>query len=1114
MMELNAIWANARYELITLLRSWFFRIFAGASLAIFITLNIIFFSGLVPVPRMFYGLPSGIPYANMIMLNVAQIAIIIFMASDFFKRDRKFNTSEVFYIRSMTNTAYLTGKAFGIFILFASLNFLILIIAIIIQILFSDIPISWVAYLLYPALISFPAFIFMIGFSFLLMQLIKNQAVVVLLLLGYYAAVLFYLYNKWYNIFDLVPVKLPLIYSDFVGFADLPTILLHRGLYLTLGLLFLVIAILLFKRLHQSESLRRILYILTAGFVLLSIFLVKYYIQGFTEISELRSRMIEANQRLFDYPVVTPFSCRIDLEHQNSKIYGEAFYQFINETDINLDTLLFSINPGLQVKEVKRAGINLPFSQNDHLIFIACTSPVMAGGNDSLLIRYHGTIEDAVCYPQIEDYVQNNIFAIWLYQIPKIQSFLTEDYLLLPPECLWYPRAGLPPGTGFPEHQNYNFLNFELELHTSPGLTGISQGIPDRIGPGHFRFKTDFPLPEISLVAGRYDMDSILVDTVEYRLYRYAGHDFYKTFFTEIGDTLGSVIRESMQDYEVRLNLPYPFKRLSLIEVPVQYYVYPRPWTIVQEVVLPEQIWIQENVISIPGADFERLKQSMTRRLDRANQTLTEAESQISVLKIFLNTTFLGEALRGMRLGGPSIEYQPNYNLFGNYYTYAVAFKSEKWPILNSALEAFLFDRVNAQQDDRPIWYLEGLTPAEEVSQILAEKNLSDVLSSSEHKALLPEMIKQKGAFLIKLLQNELGRDNFNLQLIRVLNAARYNTIGFNTFIDQIELPRDFDIENYLQSWYTGGVLPAYLINNIEIFKVYDSDRIRTQLVADITNTSPTTGLLEVTFQYSRRGMGFSIESDAQEDPPKIYRLAAGETRRIGILLDEEPRALNINYLIARNLPLVFTRRFEKVELNERKIPFEGDEITEESSANLPVNELIVDNESTGFQVFNPPFNSILKRIIHGNGDEQLNNYDRFQWWHPPHQWRRIKNATFFGTYIHSAYYIRPGDGQKSVSWTVEIPAEGIFDIYLYMFNQEDFMRGRGDRRRILFQDFNFSVHHSGGVETVPFSADGAPEGWNFLGSWYFSAGRAKVTLSDETSGRVVIADAIKWVKN
>jgi hypothetical protein len=37
-------------------------------------------------------------------------------------------------------------------------------------------------------------------------------------------------------------------------------------------------------------------------------------------------------------------------------------------------------------------------------------------------------------------------------------------------------------------------------------------------------------------------------------------------------------------------------------------------------------------------------------------------------------------------------------------------------------------------------------------------------------------------------------------------------------------------------------------------------------------------------------------------------------------------------------------------------------------------------------------------------------------------------------------------------------------------------------------------------------------EGWMLLGSYYFSAGPAEVELPDRTKGRVVIADAVKWV--
>ena len=122
MSEIRKIWANARYEMITLLRGWFFRIFAALLILIFIWANIILFGETSWTPRLFKGFSTSVPYANMIFLIMIQIVIIVFLSSDFFKRDRRLNTAEVFYIRSMSNATYLFGKAFGIFFILTILN--------------------------------------------------------------------------------------------------------------------------------------------------------------------------------------------------------------------------------------------------------------------------------------------------------------------------------------------------------------------------------------------------------------------------------------------------------------------------------------------------------------------------------------------------------------------------------------------------------------------------------------------------------------------------------------------------------------------------------------------------------------------------------------------------------------------------------------------------------------------------------------------------------------------------------------------------------------------------------------------------------------------------------
>jgi hypothetical protein len=500
-------------------------------------------------------------------------------------------------------------------------------------------------------------------------------------------------------------------------------------------------------------------------------------------------------------------------------------------------------------------------------------------------------------------------------------------------------------------------------------------------------------------------------------------------------------------------------------------------------------------------------------RLERSNQTMTEKETQISILKTFLNSTFGGKSGRGMHFGGPSSEYQPNYNIFPNYYSYVTYLEGDEWPILNTSLEAFLNDRVQESEDDRPRWFTGGITGPEKVSQALSKKSLADFLTTIENKEILPEMIKQKGAFLIKLLQNELGQDGFNSYLSTTIKNSTFKQIGFDDFFGKLSLRPEFDIESYLYTWYYDKILPAFIVRDIQFYKVYDGDRIRTQVKFKAFNTDSTDGLLEVSFHYSRRGRGFDMGSANESIETNIYRLNGNQNKQIGLLLDDEPRALNINFLLARNLPLLHTTRFEKAELDEKKSPFEGETIITEKAILTYLDEIIIDNDEAGFEIFNPPFNSLLKRWIHSEEEEKSEvEYDVFWWWNPPYQWRPVKNATYYGTYVHSAYYTRPGDGSKYVSWNAQIETSGIYDVYVHMFNTEEFQRRR--ERNDMFGDFNYRVYHDGGVEEIALSVDGAPPGWNFIGSWSFSEGEAKVVLTNETTARFVIADAVKWVKN
>ncbi len=69
---------------------------------------------------------------------------------------------------------------------------------------------------------------------------------------------------RWY---DYITFNVPMMYSDFVGFGNLATLLIHRGMYLLFGLGFVFGTILLIKRLPQSKAMTQFSAVLTVLFL-------------------------------------------------------------------------------------------------------------------------------------------------------------------------------------------------------------------------------------------------------------------------------------------------------------------------------------------------------------------------------------------------------------------------------------------------------------------------------------------------------------------------------------------------------------------------------------------------------------------------------------------------------------------------------------------------------------------------------------------------------------------------------------------------------------------------------------------------------------------------------
>ncbi|MBA7570325.1 hypothetical protein ES708_12074 [subsurface metagenome] len=1149
MLSILKIITIARYETKILLRSWFFRIFSLLSMGILILLNIGLFA--TPYsPWSFRGIPSSIPYLNLLLLNVVQAIIGVFMASDFLKYDNKLDTTEVIYMRSMTNADYVLGKTIGILSVFAGLNILVLIIAFVFNVFFADVPFVASVYVLYPLLISLPTLLFIFGLTFLLMVIIRSQAVTFILLLGYIATTLFFLSNKFHYIFDYMAFNVPLQYSDFIGFGDMKEILMHRSIYLLLGIGFICLTILMLKRLPQSKFINRIALIIAMASISGSAILVKTYISGIYANQDLRARMTVLNKQAFEDPSISITNCELELIHSGDTIDCSAKLVFTNKTSEPIEQYTFSLNPGLEVTGVDYNGNNTDFKRNIHLLTIQAKETLQPGDTDSLAITYRGKINEEACYVEVDEGLREENFRNGFFAIDKRYGIIAPDYILLTPETLWYPVSGVPYGSAYPLLKAKDFINFTLRVKTADGLTAISQGSTENTSGGEYVFTPEVPLPRLSLAVGKYEKRSITVDEIDYHLYILEGHDYFSEFFTDVGEVLPEIISDTRIMYENSIGLEYPYRRFTLIETPIQFYSYPRMWTLSQESVQPEQILLPEKGVTLSSSDFKRTVYIRNRHGGRGGGdrggggNVSAEEVQRMILNGFIRSTFAENRerpdFRAMRGGGfarnlmvfTMSAQSVNFSSLSHYLSDVYNFSSDKWPMFNVATE-FYFSGKTKEEMPSFISSIFGLSAKENANLALDDRNFSDILTEPDDNVNIYDVLENKCEYLYAYLQSELGSETFEDFLMEFLDANRFGNIKVEDFVDELKNRYGFDLAPQFDDWMNETELPAFIMSDPFCEEILMDELTQYQVTFSITNPESVEGLVTASFRAGGGGPGgmrggggggmmmmFGGAGSSSDEEYNI-KINAGETKEIGIILDDPPRQMTVNTHISKNLPSIIERDFRNIELNENAVPFEGERILDQMVGRGEPGEIIVDNEDAGFEINTVSSDSYIKRMLTRNklDDEE---YIGMTFWNMPRRWSATTGSGFFGLFRYSAHYIRAGKGDNSVSWSTEIPKSGRYNIYFYIPEMEQVHmvggrgRGRGDnrgRRQSAANDFHVKVYHDDGVDEITLEMGGASSGWLPLGTFFLSEGTAKIELTDQTKGQLVYADAVKWIE-
>ncbi|MBL7971893.1 MAG: hypothetical protein JNL03_10265, partial [Prolixibacteraceae bacterium] len=199
----------------------------------------------------------------------------------------------------------------------------------------------------------------------------------------------------------------------------------------------------------------------------------------------------------------------------------------------------------------------------------------------------------------------------------------------------------------------------------------------------------------------------------------------------------------------------------------------------------------------------------------------------------------------------------------------------------------------------------------------------------------------------------------------------------------------------------------------------------------------------------------------------------------------------------------------DNIEQDTKAVPYEGERISDIPVRLAEEGEFICDDEDSTFRFTRTEDYSLLQRLLLKE-DQSKDRFVGFNTWRAPRTWRATTNSNFFGKFIRSAHYIRSGDGNKKASWSIPIKDDGTYEVFSYVYKSGQ--RGRRDNQD-SGGDYTYTIYHNEGKEEVVMELKTAENGWNSLGSFYFSGDTVKVELGNKSEAQVVVADAIKLVK-
>lgn len=1043
---------------------------------------------------------------------------LVFMSFDVRARDERERVVEVFDTRPFSNLELIVGRFLGI--LFQSyipmLLFGLFLQGFGLLAASQNWPVGGVieteSLIGFLTIVALPACSFTIAFVFVVSLLIKNRLIAALVSLGLLVAWgwrLFTLKVDMVLAFDFVGAYLLRFPSELATGLVFPGALTQRLGFTLLAAGLLVVASLVHPRLDSSS--RGNLTAAAAAFLVLGLGCIAFVYKTVTDGRQQLETWREAHTARLADPVADIQKITARSTITPGKNLATQITLEVTASD-SLPSLLFTLNPAFEVTELSVNGSTASFSHENGLLDIA--SSLAAGGAATIELSYEGV-------PGLFGYVDG---AIQVTERKVIEANIgllgiepavfDSGYAALLPGVRWLPAAGSDARRG---ERPKDFFNVDLTVEVPNDWLaagpGKRQEANSENGGTAFRFAPTAPVDAPAIVASRFASRSLELAGVELEMLLIPEHIGVLDHFTDAAEEIHGWIESRFQE-AAELGLPYPYEALTIVEAPNTLRAFAGGWR--GDTTLSPSAMILMRESAFPTSRFDWRYRKPEEFEDRDGGI---ASAQIADLERFFETDFMGGNLfqaaarqflaTQTAASGPGAEAINFVNdelalrlLTGKDALFSAhLFGPDFQPLIQQTVTGFFESQRNRPSYSFADAVRDSVVHQPQVWEAALEAPLAE-LAPWEDPIQAWNILVLRGTPMSRWLLDGAGREKVSLLLANLRRDFAGRTFTADDFFAAASTA-GIELDQLAGDWLSSTAMPGFVVSEPKLVRLADDEAglPQYQLALSLRNDEPVPGLARLVYTFAGEE-GDNPDQEPQRSDP--IRVGAGEAVEVGLVLGKPPERLWLEPYLSLNRETfaVSLPNVDEEEISEAE-PFSG---SRPHDWNPTGDAIVVDDLDDGFTVTEATEDSGFRLSLGGAERPLDQGIPRLVMARPMKEWSRETSPQAWGKYRHTRTLITAGSGEQEAIFTAELPSQGRWRLDLFLAAQS--------RRAERWQrgTFHLTVTDANGdQQKLTFDASAAEEGWNNLGELEMPVGETRVTLSDETDGGVVIADAIRW---